>query len=63
MQIVTGALGKVTEGVVKGTGELGNNWTSGDNPNYGNIMIGHNTEKSPVDLWRLAVIQTPVKDQ
>ena len=30
----------------------------GDNPNYNIIEIGHNTEKSPGDLRRLAVTQT-----
>ena len=35
---------------------------SGDHPNYCIIEIGQNTEKSPEDLRRLAVIQTPVKD-
>ena len=39
------------------------NWmTSGDRPNYSIVKIGQNTEKSPGDLGRLAVTQTPVKD-
>ena len=29
---------------------------------YSIIKIGQNIEKSPGDLWRLAVTQTPVKD-
>ena len=37
------------------TGELGNKRTSGDHPNYSKAKIGQNTEKSPVDLRRLAV--------
>ena len=35
---------------------------SGDHPNYRIIGNGQNTEKSPGDLRRLAVTQTPVKD-
>ena len=35
---------------------------SGDHPNYYIIENGQNTEKSPGDLRRLAVTQTPVKD-
>ena len=35
---------------------------SGDHPNYRIIENGQNTEKSPGDLRRLAVTQTPVKD-
>ena len=34
--------------------------TSGDYPNHSIIEIGQNTEKSPGDLGRLAVSQTPV---
>ena len=44
------------------TGGLGNNRTIGDHPNYSIIKIGQNTEKSPVNLRRFAVTQTPVKD-
>ena len=45
-----------------GTGGLGNKRTSGDYPNYSISEIDQNTEKSPGDLRRLAVTQTPVKD-
>ena len=44
------------------TGGLENKRTSGDRPNYSIIEIGENTEKSPGDLRRLAVIQTPVRN-
>ena len=44
-----------------GTGGLGNNRTGGGCPNYSIFEIGQNTEKSPGDLRRLAVTQTPVK--
>ena len=53
--IVIGALGTVTGG-------LGNKRTSGDHQDYSIVEIGQNTEKSPEDLRRLAVIQTPVKN-
>ena len=46
----------------KGTGGLENKRTSGDHPNYNIIKIGPNTEKSPADIRRLAVTQTPVED-
>ena len=48
--------------IIKGTGGLGNKRTVGDHPNYYIIENGHNTDKSPGDLRRLAVTQTPVKD-
>ena len=48
--------------VNKGTGGLGGRRTSGDHQNYSIIEIGQNTEKSPGELKRLTVIQTPVKD-
>ena len=41
---------------------LGSWRTRGDNPNYFIIENGQNTEKSPGDLKRLDVTQTPVKD-
>ena len=51
--IVIGAFGTVTKGL------LG---TCGDHPNYYIIEKSQNTEKSPGDLKRLAVTQTPVKN-
>ena len=56
IMMIIGALGAVTNW------GLGNNGTNGDYPNYRIIEIGQNTEKSPGDLKRLAVTQTPVKD-
>ena len=44
------------------TGGIGSWRTSGDHPNNNIIENGQNTEKSPGDLRRLAVTQTPVKD-
>ena len=44
-----------------GTGGLGNKRMSGDHPNNSLVKIGQNTEKSPGDLRRLAVTQTPVE--
>ena len=57
LAIVNGAPGTVTEGLVQG---LGNKKTSGYHPNYSIIEIGRNIEKSPEDLRRPAVTQTPV---
>ena len=48
-------IGKKTRG-------LGNKRTSGENLNYSIAEIGQNTNKSPGDLRRLVVTQTPVKD-
>ena len=48
--------------IIKGTGGLGSWRTSGDHPNYNIIENSQNTEKSPGDLGKLAVTQTPVKD-
>ena len=45
-----------------GTGGLGNKTTSGDHLDYTIIEIDQNTDKSPGDLRRLAVAQTPVKN-
>ena len=33
-----------------------------DHPDYNIMEIGQNTEKSPVDLTKLAVTPTPVKE-
>ena len=57
--IVIGAFGTVTKGLLKGLVS----WrTSRDHVNYSVIESGQNTEKSPGDLRRLAVTQTPVKN-
>ena len=45
-----------------GTIVLENKRTSGYHPDYSIIKIGKNTEKSPGDLKRLAVTQTPKED-
>ena len=42
-----------------GTGRIGNKNTSGDHPNDSSVKIVQNTEKSPGDLRRLAVFETP----
>ena len=47
--------------ITKETGGLGSWRTSGDYPNYYIIENGLNPEKSPGDLRRLAVTQTPVE--
>ena len=43
------------------TDRLGNKRTRRDHPNYSVGEIGQNTEKSPGDLRKLALTQTPVK--
>ena len=45
-----------------GTGRLGNKRMGGDSDNYSIVEIGQNTEKSPEDLKRLAVTQTPAEN-
>ena len=60
--IVIGAFGTVTKRITKGTRGLGSWRTSGDHPNDSIIENGQNTEKSPGNLRRLAVTQTPVKN-
>ena len=42
-------------------GRVGNLRKNQDQSDYSTVEIGWNTEKSPGDLRRLAVIQTPVK--
>ena len=61
MPIKTGPLGR-HQRTGASTGGLGNKRTSGDHPNYCIVKIGQNTEKSPGDLGRVAVAQTPVED-
>ena len=56
--IVIGALCTITKGLVLVLEEL--EIRLGDHSNYGIIEIGQNTKKSPGDLTRLAVAQTPV---
>ena len=61
--IVIGALGTVTKMIIKGPGGLGS-WPKGRNyPNDNIAEDGQNTETSPGDLRRLAVIQTPVRNR
>ena len=48
--------------IINGTGGLGGRRINGNHPNYYIIENSQNTEKSPGDLMRLAVTQTPVKD-
>ena len=44
------------------TGGIGKKRTNGDHPDYSIIKIGQNAVKSPGELRRLAVTQTPVKN-
>ena len=50
------------ERIIKRTGGLGSWRTSEGHPNDSIIVNGQNTEKSPGDLRRLAVTQSPVKN-
>ena len=50
------------QSIIKGTGGLGSLRKSGDHPNYNIIENGQNTEKSPGDLRRLTITQTPVEN-
>ena len=60
--IVIGAFGTVTKGLIQGQKDLKITGQVGDHPNYSIIEISQNTGKSPRDLGRLAVTQTPMKD-
>ena len=51
-----------TNSIDIGSGGLGNKSTFGDRPKYSIVEIGQNTKKSPGDLRRLVVTQTPVKN-
>ena len=48
--------------IIKGTGGLENKRPSGNHSKYSSIETDQYTEKSPGDLKRLVVTQTPVKD-
>ena len=48
-------IGKWTQG-------FRNKKTGGEHPNYNIVDLGQNTKKSPEDLRRLTVTQSPVKD-
>ena len=60
--IVIGAFGTVTKGLLKELEDLEVCGPRGDHSDYYFIENGDNTEKSPGDLRRLAVTQSPVKD-
>ena len=59
---LVGALVTVPQRLGKGDGRHGNQRPSGDLPDYRILKIGQNTEKSPGDLNKFAVTQTPAKD-
>ena len=48
--------------ICTGTGGFGNKRRGGDHPNCSIIKISLNIEKSPGDLRRHAISQTPVED-
>ena len=47
--------------IVTGTRGRGNKGTIGDHPNYSNVVIRQNIEKSPGYLKRFSVTQPPVR--
>ena len=60
--VIIGTLGTVTKGLLQGLEDLEITGRVGDHLNYSIIEINQNTEKSPGELRRCAVTQTPVKD-
>ena len=62
MPIVIGAFGTVTKGLFKGLEDLEVRGRVETTQNNSIIEDGQNTEKSPEDLRRLVVTQSPVKD-
>ena len=60
--ILIGAFDTVTKGLSNGLEDLDVRGRQGDQPNYSIVESGQHTDKSPVDLWRLAVTQTLVKN-
>ena len=62
MPIAIGAFGEVTKVLLKGLGGFGSWQPGGDYPNNSFIEDGQNTENCPGDLRRLAVTQSPMKD-
>ena len=57
-----GVLVRVTKRIGTRTRGLGNKRTTGDQLMYSITDIGYNTEKSPGDLKRFAVTQTPMRN-
>ena len=59
--IVIRAYGKIPKGLVKGLEDIKSE-TSRDQPDYSITKKGKNTEKSPGDLGRFAVVQFPMRN-
>ncbi len=62
ISIVIGTFGMVTKGLLKGLEDLEDDWRLDNIQTKSIIENGQNTEKTPGDLRRLAVTQSPVKD-
>ena len=60
IQIVIGALDRVTKGLIEEG--FGNKRTREEHPNYSFVEIGQNIEKSPEDLRKLLVSETSVEN-
>ena len=57
---VIGALRPIPKGFSKGAGRVENGRTNRNHPNCIIVEISPNTENSVGELWRLALIQTPM---
>ena len=62
ISVVIGALETLFQRLGKGTRRIEIQETSGGHPDYCIIKISQNTEKSPGDLKKLAITQTPMKN-
>ena len=60
--VVTGAFGMAPQRLERRLEQLELRRQNRGHPNYSIVEISQNTEKCPGDLKRLAVPQTPVKD-
>ena len=60
--IILNALGTIPKDMEKNPEGIGNRRKNQNHPNCSIVEIGYNTEKSPGNLRRFAVTQTPVKD-
>ena len=62
ISVIESALGTIPKSLFRVGGSVRRRNTSEYHPKYSFIETSQNTEKSPGDLRRLAIAQTPVKD-
>ena len=60
--VLINPLGTIPKDLTKRIIRVENQWKVSDYQNYGILKIGQNSEKSPGNLRRSAVTQTPVED-